>query len=400
MLRMIIAHGPLGYLITYSLRRWWQSALTAGQRRVLYFTAFIGGIFPDIDLFYFYLVDSTVSHRQLLTHSILPYSILLMLGCIGIFGVRKLRFYGWLCFVFALGAYSHIAADMIVGMAALLNPFSIEMYGLVSIAWYRDSWFMRYNLVTNFTLEFIIIAGAIGTVIRKRGWWILSIVGTVLVAGLLYWLSQHNYKPDGYFYYSDTDGDGLMNAYDRDLDNDGLVNVIDTDIDQDGDDNGLEIYRQLFAADGSLFDYSYGHLIEVPLRFGLVNPAVLIDRMYANIGIFFGEEMSTDYDSNPNGYLSAPTDNTFSETSDNWIVWLDHTNRLLDAAAPLQEFDLVFFNSGYVALFTRAEGADVVLDVHPSHPYSRYQPLDEVVEREQGIYAIGRLLPNAVGKHY
>lgn len=391
---MIIAHGPLGYLLAYSTRRWWQDKLTAQQRNVVYLVAFIGGIFPDADLFYYYLVDSTVSHRQLLPHSAVPYVLLILLGIVFLFVLPKLRFYAWLILAFSVGGLSHLAADMLVGMAAVFNPLSLEMYGLVSNAWYRDSWFMRYNLVTNFTLEFMIIMIAAGTFIRKRSWWLVSAAGTIAVTGLLVWLNLHNHKPDGYFYYSDQDNDGLMNAYDPDLDGDGLPNFSDMDIDQDGTANRTELERQLITAEGSLFDYSYGNFIEVPLRIGLVNSAVLINRTFANVGLFFGEEMTTDYQQNPAGYLSAPHDNTFSETPANWLIWLDHTQRLFSADTELASYDMIFFNSGHVAIYLQNQNnVGMVLDVHPTHAYSSYLPLTQVVEREQGIQAVGRIMP-------
>jgi inner membrane protein len=398
---MILAHGPLGYLLAYVSQNRWYTQIQPAQRRWVYLAAFIGGIFPDVDLFYFYLVDSSVSHRQLITHSLITYTVLLIVMVL-LLKLRPQQRFWWLAgIVFCVGAYSHIAADMLIGMAALFNPMSQTLYGLVSIPWYRDSWFMRYNLVTNFTAETVIILVALGTYLRKRWLWISTPFITLIAGVILYWLSLHNYKPDGFFYYSDNDQDGLLNAYDQDIDGDQLPNLLDTDIDQDGQDNTLEFYVQLFAAEGSLFDYSYGHLIEVPLRFGLVNPAVLINRLYANVGIFFGEEMTTDYANHPDGYANVPSDNAFSENPANWLAWLEHIDRTVSPSSPLQEYDILFFNSGYVALFMRDEtGQDVVLDVHQSHLYSQYKPLAEVSEREGGVLAIGRLLPKPVAKHY
>ena len=86
---MILAHGPLGYLLG-TLLVWREHAkhgvnsLTQRQKRLLLWTAFFGGIFPDLDLLYYYPFDHQGgSHREYFTHS--PYATLVFsaaLGCI------------------------------------------------------------------------------------------------------------------------------------------------------------------------------------------------------------------------------------------------------------------------------------------------------------------------------
>ncbi|MBI4406895.1 MAG: metal-dependent hydrolase [Candidatus Kerfeldbacteria bacterium] len=376
---MIIAHGPLGYLVAYLVRRRWTFP------RSYYWFGVIGGIFPDIDLFYFYFIDASRSHHQLITHSLVPY---LVLGLVGL-SVQRLRIPVSL---FVLGAISHIGADVLTGYVAVFQPLSDRMIGLP--AW-------SYSLASSGLAEILIIVLAFGTVLRKQTWLITSAISLVVIGVAFVWINQHSYKPNGSFYYGDLDQDGILNLDDRDSDGDGLVNMIDSDIDNDGQDNSVEFYLELFSAEGALFDYSFGHFIEVPLRVGLVNDQVIVHRLFANVGLFISQEMTNDYAARPDGYTFDPTDNQFAEQPSNMITWLRHTNHLLPADTQRQEFDLVFFQSGMMAVFTRlGDGTDVLLDVDASHPYVRYEAYTTVVEREGGVIAIGRVLPKPYSKRY
>ncbi len=399
---MLIAHGPLGYLIAYASQRYWQPLVAKPQHKLVFWAAAIGGIFPDIDLFYFYFINSSVSHRQLLTHSFLTYGLVLLIALLWLRFIPYLKIAAICLLFFTLGAISHICADMFIGMAAGLAPMSNVIFGLISIPWYRDSVFIQYNLATNFTAELVIIMVAIGTLIKRWKLWLVVSAGAgVAVALTFIWLNGHAYKPDGWFYYSDADQDGAINAADRDIDGDQLVNMIDPDIDNDGIDNSQAFYLELFSAEQALFDYSFGYPLEIALRLSLVNDQVMVQRLFANSGIFFTTEMANDYAARPDGYLFEPTNNQFAEEPSNVINWLDHTNHLLPADAQRQEFDLVFFQSGVVAVFTRLDdGTDVVLDVDASHPYTRYEAYTTVAEREGGVIAIGRVLPKPYSKRY
>lgn len=387
---MILAHGPLGYLIGYGLRT------KLPFSKWLLWCAAVGGMLPDLDLLYFYFANASLSHRQLLSHGFLLYVILIVVGVCA----RRWQWGIGLALV-GVGGFSHVLADMLIGQAAALAPFNDQLYGLVSWSWFRGSVLMDYSLVTNFVVEYMLMFGALITLVRqKRRWLIIGLATTVLVALLFGWINQHAYKPDGWFYYGDNDADGILNAYDRDLDGDGFVNMIDSDVDNDGEDNSLDFYLELFSAEGALFDYSFGHFIEVPLRIGLVNDQVLVQRLFANSGIFINQEMTNDYQARPTGYQLTPSNNEFSTNPANIRLWLEHTQHLLPTDAARQEFDVIFFQSGQMAIFTRVEGEDVVLDVDRSHPFASYQPFVEVSQREGGILAIGRILPKPYQKRY
>lgn len=397
---MIIAHGPLGYLLTRGAKRYWgKHHFSRQQVLALYVIGVIGGLFPDVDLFYFYLVDATVVHRQFLTHSLWPYLASILVGALLLRGRRP--FWGWLPLLFGISACGHLLADMYTGLTAALAPLSDAMLGVMALPGVGGSWFGRYSFMVNYFTEFVICLLAIGTVIKNRRRFMIWAAGAItIVIALLIWVNAHIYKPDGLFYFGDPDHDGVITMQDRDSDGDGFVSMIDFDIDQDGEDNSLDFYRETFAAEGSLYDYSNGGFIEVPLRVGLVTDTVLIQRLYANVGIFFGTEMAYDYQFRPEDYISSPVDNQFADNPVNWQTWLWHSHRLFDPTTAPNEFDILFFESGHVGVYTVADGQPVVFEADASHPFTKHIPLATVIKREGAITSLGRLLPKPYSKRY
>lgn len=399
---MLIAHGPLGYLIARSvvpkLRKLKPSRL---QLRWYYVSGFIGGIFPDIDLLYYYFVEAVFSHRQFITHSFLPYVVIVLLG-IGVMLIKRWRWIGVCTIAFAVGALSHVVADSVFGIAAWLAPLSDAMFGLQKMSWfYSVALTTTYEFTTKFIMEVIIIIAALYTVMKRNALFYVSAACSMILAlVLLLFVNRHIYAADGYFYYNDLDNDGSYNAFDFDIDDDGLDNTVDTDIDNDGLDNSAEMYIHLFEAEGSLYDYTEGVFAEVPLRIGFVSPQHLIERMYANNGIFFGREMAADYELNPTGYTGKPTDNEFNDSVENWKTWLGHRNQLLPATEHLNEYDIVFFTSGHVGLLTRLDDGDYIFEADRSHLYTQSVSLEQVIEREGELSAIGRLLPKPINRQY
>ncbi len=404
---MLIAHGPLGYLLGTLTQRWWKLPnLTKLQTRWVLTAAFIGGMFPDIDLLFFYFVDSSQSHRQLITHSLVLYSSLLILGIL-LMKFSRAKFGGALITVFAIGTVSHVLTDMIIGMTVFLAPFSYELFGLISFDWYRSSIFIRYSHVTGIGIELLLISFAMYIWIRqhKPTWLkVYFITATILVISgfiSLWYINEHVYKSNGFFYYQDNDADGQLNYQDRDIDGDSILNIEDTDIDNDGEDNSLDFYLETFSMKGSLYDYSNGGFIEIPLRLGFVNSPELVERSYGNVGIFFNQEMAEDYSLHPTGYEFTPKDNEFVSSVSNWKQWMRNQAMLLESPnIQLNEFDILFFESGHVGLLTRSNGEDYVLEASPSNIHTTETRLSYVIEREGYIVAVGRVLPKPIDKQY
>jgi len=64
---MLIAHLPAGYLLTKALIAKLPSHAALNKRYLLFLGLFFS-IVPDLDLFYFYFVDSTEHHHKLFPH--------------------------------------------------------------------------------------------------------------------------------------------------------------------------------------------------------------------------------------------------------------------------------------------------------------------------------------------
>ncbi|MFA5995736.1 MAG: metal-dependent hydrolase [Patescibacteria group bacterium] len=431
---MLFAHAPLGFLTVRATRRWWSKFnLSKRQQRGLYIAGGLGGIFPDIDLFYFYLVNASVNHRQLWTHGILPYLLVLLIGFILVslsskrptsppsplsskergdnqiallpfpwLGERvgdRGRYLGLCLLMFVIGVYTHLFADCITGRIVLLYPFSNLLYGFNSWSWYEHSILASYSLTTNYTVELLVFI-ILGYLFVKRSttkiiYIIVSIILFVSVTSGLIWLDKHTYKTNGIFVYSDIDNDGILNVQDLDIDGDGINNSNDNNADNNNINNREQLNNELPKILGSLYDYSNGGFIQIPLRLGLVNDLVLIERAYTNIGMSFSSEMGEDFKNNPSGYISNPKDYRFTDNPQNWQTWLQHQQKLLPATilTQAQPFDIIFFQSGHVALYYPWNNQPAVIEINKKQPFTSVVSLNEVIKQEGQVSAFGKILP-------
>jgi hypothetical protein len=111
--------------------------------------------------------------------------------------------------------------------------------------------------------------------------------------------------------------------------------------------------------------------------------------------------MAYDYQFQPDGYIGQPSNNQFADLPSNWQTWLWHSHRLLDPGDWMNEFDMLFFESGHVGLYVYGpSGEDYVFEADPSHAYTKALPLETVVAREGAVTAIGRILPKPYSKRY
>lgn len=102
----------------------------------------------------------------------------------------------------------------------------------------------------------------------------------------------------------------------------------------------------------------------------------------------------------PDGYTLYPANDQFADLPNNWMVRLNHTQHLLPPKSRLNEFDILFFQSGHVGVLVRVDGVDSVLESDPSHWQVATLPLAQVKQREGGLVAIGRVLPKPFVKRY
>lgn len=407
---MIFAHGPASFLLCHVFKKHWSKNFSRRNIIWLFIISIIGGIFPDIDLIYYYLSSASFSHHEIFTHSLLFYVILCGTACfIGWLLKKRIVYVGSI--IFFGGILTHFIADSIGAGVVWLYPFSKALIGMDSFAWYRDTWLGNNYFIVNYTLEGIIyfllfILIIFKLVKKKKNKILLTSSCAVFLSAFLFFLffiSQHLFHSNSAMYYDDFDHDKIINKYDLDIDGDNILNIYDPDIDNDGIDNSTAMYNESFSINTTWYDITEGGLIEIPLRLGFVTNPDFIERIFANIGIFIRTEMESDYKINPSGYVSTPKINTFERTVGNWQAYLQHKNKLLDANnyGWIQEYDILFFNNNYVALALWYENEELlVIEANPNERKVIKTTLDEIIKRKGPVLQVGRLLPKPDEKKY
>ena len=138
---MIVAHLPAGYLVA---RLWARLRPTAEAVPGLAAWGAVGGVIPDIDMFWSTLVDhGAVHHHRYITHW--PFFWLCLLGsAAAVLAIRRART-AWHCLaVFALAVASHLFLDWFVSAMWLLAPFSDRSFHLVSVPAIYRPWVLNF----------------------------------------------------------------------------------------------------------------------------------------------------------------------------------------------------------------------------------------------------------------
>jgi inner membrane protein len=159
---MIIGHLPAGYILsTLSEVR-----LARGQvSRNAWITAgMLGAIFPDLDLFYFYLFDGRAHHH----HTYLTHYPVVWLGLVAfssllsyIRNTTQVRGYALLLFIFSLSGLVHMVLDTIVGDIWWLAPWISEPYSLFHVQpLHLKHWILSFIFHWSFLAELGVVAWA------------------------------------------------------------------------------------------------------------------------------------------------------------------------------------------------------------------------------------------------
>lgn len=346
---MLFAHGPAGFLTAYFTRKIWKAdKLPKRTQYWMYAAGFIGGLFPDIDLFYYYLGSARISHRQLFTHSLVTYVLIfLIIYLIG--SIYKKQSIKSLGIVFFFANLSHLLLDMVCGTTALFAPISDALVGLPRLGFLQETFYAHNGLLTNFIIESSIIAVffivLIPVIVKQdkiaRILRCLAVAGWMAVVGLLIFMNSRVLTVDTTVFYAD-------DHFDRD--GDGIVNIEDGDLDGDGIPNAAEIMEIADEAQWGWYDITEGGLLEIPYRLGFHNDISLIITVYQNIGLNLDDEMTVDYYVYPGAYSTTPEDPRFERNKDNLKAWLDNKGRLYASGEEIRTGDVIFFRDGQVAL--------------------------------------------------
>jgi inner membrane protein len=162
---MFIGHAPSGYIISsLLLRRFISCGITVRQ---FLFAGIFGAIAPDIDMFYFYLVD----HRQHHHHTYFTHFPVLWIALL-VFSVAWLRLSrsgkgAVLSFIFCLGGSIHMVLDSVVGDIGWLAPFVDHPFAMFTVPALYTPWWLNFLLHWSFAVELILVGWALA-IHRKR----------------------------------------------------------------------------------------------------------------------------------------------------------------------------------------------------------------------------------------
>jgi len=165
---LFIGHIPAGYISTKTVFQILPHRYIENIRiQFAMFWGIFGSIFPDLDMFYFYLIDKKQHlHHGYWTHipfywlSIILLIFLIFIAC----GKRSQIIY---LFVFSLNIFIHLFLDTIVGKIRWLYPFSSHDFVFFHVPACHNWWVWNFIFHWTFLFEIIIVATAFIIIIRE-----------------------------------------------------------------------------------------------------------------------------------------------------------------------------------------------------------------------------------------
>ncbi|MBF0186364.1 MAG: metal-dependent hydrolase [Magnetococcales bacterium] len=153
---MIIGHLPISYLAAVAMH-------SRTQGRFPVWVGCVAGVVPDVDMIWFYLVDSSTHHHQLVTHwpvSWVGVAMLLMIL------FQRYTF----VVVAALGfVFLHLLLDTIAGAIPWLAPFDMTPSTWVVVPARYSWWVANFIFHWTFLLELVLTISAVTIWIRRAG---------------------------------------------------------------------------------------------------------------------------------------------------------------------------------------------------------------------------------------
>ncbi len=161
---MFIGHIPTNYLVACATDR-----IISLQFRTLALKIFvIAGILPDLDMLYFYLLDSRNHHHHLYWTHIPLYWIIMYIGSCVVSLLSRSRKLFILSSAFLLGIMMHLLLDTPMGGIAWLYPVSSKLYYWTIVPARYDWWVWNFIFHWTFLSELVISAAALIVFLRRR----------------------------------------------------------------------------------------------------------------------------------------------------------------------------------------------------------------------------------------
>ncbi len=151
---MFIGHIPAGYISSRAALRVLPRHHRADRIHLKFFVfwGILGSIFPDLDMFYFYLIDNRQHlHHGYWTH--LPfYWLWILLPIFVILSAFRKTVWRLYLAVFSINIFIHLFLDTIVGKIRWLYPFSAQDFFFFHVP-ARYNWWI-WNFVFHWTFLF------------------------------------------------------------------------------------------------------------------------------------------------------------------------------------------------------------------------------------------------------
>ncbi|MGH1537164.1 MAG: metal-dependent hydrolase [Gammaproteobacteria bacterium] len=159
---MFLAHMPAGYVVSKLLLS--QFRLESSKSTWLLFLGLLGSVFPDLDMFYFYLIDNRQhGHHSYWTHVPFYWISLLAIGYM-IAAMFKSRILVAATTIFFGCILLHLSLDTFAGGGIKwLYPFNHSYFSIFTIQARHGYWLLNYFLHWTALAELLIISSAVIT---------------------------------------------------------------------------------------------------------------------------------------------------------------------------------------------------------------------------------------------
>ncbi len=403
---MIFAHGPAGYLLSKSFfGKGWQQLL-GKEKNILIASMIFFAIMPDLDFFYFYLINADTNHRNLLSHTpILYLGIGLLFWLVSFLrkNTRKKLFLRFLACSLVTGTIvGHLFLDSINAGVMWFWPFSERLYGIrafkpegLTFAGFSGQFFVLFLEIVIITCSGVFFVWQFFHQWKKEVLFLAAIFFLCSTSLLAY--AQPSLYDGPFVFLEDNDHDGIQNSHDADIDDDGQPNTADNDSDGDGINNREDFLLSSQKLIGKWYDHNRGKFLNIPKNFGFLTNTDMVHYALVQTGIFLQQEMLNDFTAHPQRYLqialnNSPQDNPyFYENIQNMLIYFENTGKVMKKVNSIAAGDIIFlFENERVTHIVIIYGVNpktlelTLLEAHPDHKKSHlFTPQDL---QNRGVY--------------
>lgn len=348
---MIFSHAPFGFITAYIASKICKNKITKKQTFWLFLIGTITAVFPDFDLFYYYLISTNFTHREMITHTPFLYlTIFLIIFLAG--SLLKRPFLKYVSVIILLSSFSHLLLDSIGSGVSWLYPVSDLLYGLLNISYLENGFYGENLFVINFSLELLILLSFLNILlsykykerVRRVIFFTISVLFFIVFVISLVFANKHMFYKKASNYYGDLDSDNQMNTRDVDMDGDGEINILDKDANDNGKNNLDDIVQTAERMEGVWYDMTEKKYWNMLSRFGFLTNMDVILKSYDFAGIFLGREIKEDYKEESSDYIGDPSKVSFQNNPYNLYIYCMHKDLLVDAQ-DLSVGDIILFEN-------------------------------------------------------